>query len=123
LPEETRGPKLTVKSSARFQTSRRHVPEGGRVAFSGKIRHLGARIPAGGKLLELQVREGPGTWNTVREAFYTRASGAYRLTYRFGRFYRDDVRYRFRVKVAREQGWPYKAPVRSAPRTVTVQAH
>ena len=43
--------------------------------------------------------------------------------YRFGRFYRKDYTFKFRVKVAREQGWPYRAPVSSRTRKVTVKAH
>jgi hypothetical protein len=113
---------LTVRSRASFRTSRERVAEGGRVVFAGRIGHYAARMPAGGKLIELQVRESAGRWNTVREAFHTEASGRYRLGYRFGRFYESDARFRFRVKVAREQGWPYKAPVRSVARTVVVLA-
>ncbi len=114
--------RLTVRSQATFTRSRARVREGGRVVFAGKVGHFGARIPAGGKLIELQVREAVGRWNTVREAFHTEPSGRYRFGYRFGRFYDTDARFKFRVKVAREQGWPYKAPVRSRPRTVTVLA-
>ena len=78
--------------------------------FAGKVGHFGARIPRGGKLVELQVREDAGRWNTVREAFHTDASGHFELRYRFGRFYETDASFVFRIKVAREQGWPYKAP-------------
>jgi hypothetical protein len=114
--------RLNVKSKASFRTSRRRVPEGRRVVFRGKVRHFGARIPAGGKLVELQVREGPRRWNTVRQAFYTGPSGRYHLGYTFGRFYQTDAAFRFRLKVTREQGWPYKAPVRSKSRKVRVLA-
>jgi hypothetical protein len=86
------------------------------------VGHVGARIPIGGKLIELQVREGADRWNTVREAFYTKPNGHYRLAYRFGRFYLADAVFRFRAKVAREQGWPYKAPAQSRSRRVTVLA-
>jgi hypothetical protein len=122
LGAETEAGSLLVRSRASFRTSKRRVPEGERVVFKGKVGHVGARIPVGGKLIELQVREGAGRWNTVREAFYTKPSGRYRLAYRFGRFYLSDAVFRFRTKVAREQGWPYKAPVRSRSRQVTVLA-
>ena len=121
-PLEQVAGQLTVRSRASFRTSRERVPEGGRVVFAGRIGHYAARMPVGGKLIELQVRESAGRWNTVREAFHTEPSGRYRLGYRFGRFYESDARFRFRVKVAREQAWPYKAPVRSTARTVVVLA-
>jgi hypothetical protein len=111
-----------VRSKASFRTSRKRVPEGEKIVFKGKVGHVGARIPVGGKLIELQVQEGAGRWNTVREAFYTKPSGRYRLAYRFGRFYVADAVFMFRAKIAREQGWPYKAPVRSRSRQVTVLA-
>jgi hypothetical protein len=122
LPAETEAGSLRVRSKASFRTSRKRVPEGEKVVFKGKVGHVGARIPVGGKLIELQVHEGVGRWNTVREAFYTQPSGRYRLAYRFGRFYLTDAVFRFRAKIAREQGWPYKAPVRSRARQVTVLA-
>jgi hypothetical protein len=114
--------RLTVRSRASFRVSASKVSEGGRVVFAGKVGHFGARIPVGGKLVELQVEESPGRWNTVREAFHTQASGRFRLGYRFGRFYETDARFKFRIKVAREQGWPYKAPATSQTRRVTVLA-
>jgi hypothetical protein len=112
---------LLVNSRAQFRVSRTSVKEGHKVRFSGRVGHLGARVPPGGKLIELQVRERPGRWNTVREAFNTNSSGQYRLSYRFGRFYVKDARFRFRVKVTREQGWPYKTPVQSKQRKVIVR--
>jgi hypothetical protein len=122
LPAHTEAGSLRVRSKASFRTSRKRVPEGEKVVFKGKVGHVGARIPVGGKLIELQVREGVGRWNTVREAFYTKPSGRYRFAYRFGSFYLADAVFMFRAKVAREQGWPYKAPVRSRARQVTVLA-
>lgn len=120
LDEQTSAGSLAVKTRAGFETSRSRVPEGESVVFKGRIGRLGARIPNGGKLLELQVRERAGRWNTVREAFTTNARGRYRLRYRFGKFYAYNTRFRFRVKVARQSDWPYKAPVSSAARKVTV---
>jgi hypothetical protein len=121
LPDDTRAGRLRVRTKATFHLSRSHVPEGRRVVFRGRVAHLAARIPAGGKLIELQVKDG-SRWETVRQAFYTRATGRYTLRYRFARFYASDVSYRFRVKVLREQGWPYKAPVKSRLRKLVVKA-
>lgn len=122
LPTGAEAGELTVRSYASFDTERRSVPEGSRVVFRGQVGRLGARIPDGGKLIELQVKESRGRWNTVREAFHTNPGGRYALAYRFGRFYQADAVFTFRVKVAREQGWPYEAPVRSRQRKLTVRA-
>jgi len=114
--------RMVVRSHATFATSRRRVLEGGLVAFRGRVLHYGARIPPSGKLVELQVKEGAHQWNTVQQAIHSNSKGRYHLHYRFGTFYRSNVQYRFRVKVDREQAWPYRAPVRSRARAVTVVA-
>jgi hypothetical protein len=103
-----------VRSRASFQTSRRSLPEGETLKFTGRVGHFGARIPAGGKLIELQVRVRSGRWDTVGEAFRTNERGFYQRTYRFGHQYAQDTQFKFRVKVRREARWPYK-------RTNTVQ--
>jgi hypothetical protein len=121
LGAQASGGRVSVSTKASFKVSRARVPEGNDVVFKGKVRSRGARIPRGGKLLELQVRQRAGRWITVREAFRTRSSGRYRMRYRFGRFYAFDTRFRFRVKIAREADWPYR-PVKSRPRSVTVLA-
>ena len=121
LPDVTQAGNMRVKTKATFHLSRRQVPEGHRVAFKGRVGHLAARIPAGGKLVELQVKDG-NNWQTVRHPFYTRPNGKYRLRYRFARFYIRNVRYRFRVRVLRERSWPYKAPVSSRVRKLVVKA-
>ena len=111
---------FNVRSGVRFRTSSKRVRPGKPVTFGGKVKHGGASIPRGGKLVELQVKEGAKRWGTVKEAFSTREDGRYSLRYRFGEFYTRPVSFKFRVKVTREQGWPYKAPVRSRARAVTV---
>ena len=100
--------RLQVRTKATLHLSRPRVHAGGHVAFRGRIKHYAARIPDGGKLLELQVKAGRA-WDTVRHPIYTNARGHYRLRYHFQRFYTRNVRYRFRVKVLRERGWAYKA--------------
>lgn len=112
---------LAVRTKVGLRLSRRHVPEGRRVVFKGRVRHYAARIPDGGKLVELQVRNGH-SWDTVRHVIHTNADGKYRVRYRFARFYTSNVRYRFRLKVLREQGWAYKAPAKSKSRRVVVEA-
>lgn len=97
-----------VRSRASLRTSRESVPAGKTVRFKGRVRHFGARIPSGGKLLELQVRVKTGRWQTVGESFRTNEEGVYRRSYRFGRHYGQDALFRFRLKVKREANWPYK---------------
>jgi hypothetical protein len=112
---------VRVKTKATLHLSRPRVPEGRAVVFRGRVAHMAARIPAGGKLVELQVKDGRH-WHTVRQAFYTRANGHFRMRYRFARFYTSNVAYRFRARVLRELGWPYKAPVSSRVRRLVVKA-
>ncbi len=121
-PHETAARHLHVRSRSSFEASRARIREGRAIEFSGKVGHFGAHIPSGGKLVELQVREGRARWNTVREAFHTDSSGRFSLRYRFGTFYDANARFVFRVKVAREQAWPYKSPGRSRSLEVTVVA-
>lgn len=99
---------LTVKSRATFKVPRKSVPEGSAATFKGKVGHFGARIPSGGKLVELQVRLKTGRWDTVGQAFRTNEKGRYKRQYRFGKHYNQDAVFRFRVKVAKEANWPYK---------------
>lgn len=110
-----------VRSRASLRTSRESIPAGETLYFTGSVRHFGARIPAGGKLLELQVRVKTGRWQTVGEAFRTSEDGAYRRSYRFGKQYTQDALFRFRLKVKREANWPYKR-TNTSHRTVVVRA-
>ena len=110
-----------VRSRASLETSRDSIPAGGTLYFDGKVRHFGARIPAGGKLLELQVRVKTGRWQTVGESFRTNENGAYQRSYRFGKQYTQDALFRFRLKVKRESNWPYKR-TNTGHRTVVVRA-
>jgi hypothetical protein len=121
LPDGTRVGRLQVKTKATLRLSRSKVKEGHRVAFKGRVGHLAARIPAGGKLAELEVKNGKN-WQTVQHPFYTRPDGKFKLHYRFARFYTSNVRYRFRVRVLREHDWPYKAPTSSRVRQLVVKA-
>jgi hypothetical protein len=99
---------FTVRSRASFELADKTVPEGGAATFKGKVSHHGARIPAGGKLIELQVRVKTGHWETVGQAFRTNGKGRYVRHYRFGKQYTQDALFHFRVKVQREGNWPYK---------------
>lgn len=121
LPSTARRRKLAVVGRARLRLSRKRVKAGGRARFRGRIGIRGARVPAPGKVVELQVREkGKRRYRTVRQALHTSARGRLRTSYRFGRFYRTPVRYQFRLKITRQAKWPYRAPSHSRPRTLTV---
>lgn len=121
LSAERSAGSFLVRSKASFETSRDVLPEGERVAFEGRVRHFGARVPKGGKLIELQVRIGKHRWDTVREAFRTDSTGRFRLGYRFGQHYETDARFTFRVKIQEEGDWPFERST-SAHREVTVKA-
>jgi hypothetical protein len=74
-----------------------------------------------GKLVELQVRGGGiRRYRTIRQAFRTDPGGRWRMRYRFDRFYRRPTRFRFRVEVTPEAGWPYLTPAVSRSRVLTV---
>jgi len=114
--------RLNVRGAASLSVSRRRVEAGGRVVFRGSVGRFGARLPGGGKLVELQVKGGGiGRYRTVREAFHTDGRGRYRMRYGFERFYDRRTRFTFRLKVTRESRWPYAAPTRSRARDLTVR--
>ncbi len=99
--------------------AKRKVRAGRRLKFKGVVAHDGALLPAGGKLVEVQVRVGR-RWRAVTGSKRTRSNGAYRLKYRFGEFYTRPTRFKFRTKLVPEQGWPFTAPVYSNRRKVKV---
>lgn len=113
--------RLTVDGRASLKLSARRVRAGRRVRFVGGVEHLGAALPAAGKLVELQARErGSKRWRTIRQAVRTDERGRLRSAYRFGRFYTEPTVYRFRLKVTPENGWPYRSPTFSAGRRLRV---
>ena len=121
LPSAARPRKLAVEGMARLRLARHRVRAGGRVRFRGRVGARGARIPAPGKVVELQVREpGAARFRTVRRALHTGRLGRLRTSYRFGRFYRRPTTFRFRLRVTAEAGWPYRAPSHSRARGLTV---
>jgi hypothetical protein len=121
LPSHADPIRLGVRGSARMTVSARHVHAGRRVKFAGTVGSFGARVPAAGKLVELQVRGGGvKRFRTVREAFRTDGRGRWRMSYGFDRFYDSPTRFRFRLKVTPENRWPYLEPAHSATRALTV---
>lgn len=113
---------LGVRGKATLSVSARRVQAGGRAVFSGVVGRFGARLPAAGKLVELQVRGGGVRhFRTVRHAFRTDERGGWRIAYGFARFYDRPSKFRFRLNVPAESRWPYLGPTTSAVRRLTVR--
>jgi len=104
---------LKVPASSSIRVNHQHVLNGQSVMFSGRMRTL--PVPAGGKLVELQTALG-GRWQTFRTTRTDRA-GHWKLPYGFART-RGVQRYRFRVRLAHEAGYPFADGVT---RTIQVQ--
>lgn len=99
---------------------RRRVSAGHSAHFTGAVGRYFARVPAGGKLVELQYKKRAKTWNTADEAIGTTGHGKVSISYRFRRFYKEPVTFVFRLKVTREARWPYRVPASSKAVHVTV---
>jgi hypothetical protein len=108
LPAEDAVGKFAVKGGASFRISADEIREGSPITFAGKVRHRGARIPAGGKLVEVQYRLKTGRQRTLKEPFRTEPDGSYRLSYRFSKALTADALFHFRVKLRNEGNWPFK---------------
>lgn len=112
-------PRLEVRGKVGLKVTHRKVRPGKTTRFKGRVAKLGANVPGGGKLVEVQVRV-RNQWRTVDKALRTNGKGQFNLRYRFGRFYNQPVTFKFRAVVLNESVWPYKAPTKSKRRTVTV---
>jgi hypothetical protein len=122
LGSASRPRKLAVAGKVSLRLGKRSVRAGKRARFRGRIGTRGARVPAPGKVVELQVRErGERRFRTVEDAIHSGRRGQVRTSYRFGRFYTSPARFQFRLKVTRQARWPYRAPTHSRPRTLTVK--
>jgi hypothetical protein len=93
---------VSVRADTSLRVSRRRVLNGQRVMFSGRV--LSVPVPAGGKLIQLEVRLS-GRWQTFRSA-HTDAKGRWAVGYRFKRT-RGVQHYRFRVELPPEAGYPF----------------
>lgn len=120
LGEEEAGLDLRVRGKARLRLSRRRVRAGKSVNFKGRVKRYFARIPPGGKLVEVQVKSG-NSWTTLEQARGTNRKGRIKLRHRFRGFYTEPVTFTFRLKVTRENGWPYHGAATSQKRRLTVR--
>jgi hypothetical protein len=105
--------KLRVPAATSAMVSRRRVRNGKAVTFRGRVR--GLPVPAAGKLVEIQVRF-TDRWQTFRTT-RSDALGRWSSRYRFQRT-RGVQRYRFRVRLPKEAGYPFET---SVSRTLAVQ--
>ncbi len=110
---------FNVRGAAKLKASRRKVRAGRWVAFRGRVKRYFARIPRGGKLVEVQVKAGQ-QWTTLQEAVGTDDRGRVKLRHRFRGFYTEPVTFTFRLKATRENGWPYRGAAVSRKQRVTV---
>jgi hypothetical protein len=111
--------RLSVRTGAKLGLTHTHVSEGRAITFKGRVERLGARIPAGGKLVQIQYQDPiSGRWATVRNPFRTKSDGRFSFKYGFGTHYVQDVAIRFRLKVPSELGWPYRGTHTGARRVI-----
>jgi hypothetical protein len=93
---------IVVPAVSTLRASRHRILNGQSVTFSGQVRS--APIPAGGKLIQLEVRL-PAGWQTFR-TLRTDQSGRWALRYPFTRT-RGTQSYRVRVAIPREAGYAF----------------
>src|SRR4051794_17990145 len=93
---------MTVPALTSLRVNRRRLLNGQAARFTGRVRTL--PTPAGGKLVELQVRLS-GRWQTFRTT-RTDTAGRWAIQYRFKRT-RGVQRFRFRARLPREADYPF----------------
>lgn len=110
----TRPLRLAVRSGVRLRASSALARVGGRpIVFRGRVAAGGAKIPTGGKSVQLQFRLPGLPWSEFRTV-RTDPRGAFRYAYRFADDDSRGVRFQFRAFVPAQAGWPYE-PAGSAP--------
>jgi hypothetical protein len=105
---------MPVRACVTLHVSARVAKVGGRpIVFRGRVRHVGAKLPAEGVPVQLQFRLPGLSWSEFRTV-QTDRRGAFRLPYRFADDDSRGVRFRFRAFVAARAGWAF-APAGSSP--------
>lgn len=108
---------LLVPGTTTLRASKRRILNGQTVSFRGRVRSL--PIPAGGKIVELQVYQGKKKgWTTFR-SLRTDATGRWRQRYTFEHTVCLD-RWRIRARVPSEGGYPFEDGA-SRPVRITVK--
>jgi hypothetical protein len=100
---QTRDVHVRVRASSTIRVDRKSVVNGEAVTFTGKLR--GGFLPGSGKLMELQFFD-RGKWRTFRTFRAAPSDGRWSYSYRFDGT-RGTRRYRFRVRIPKEGGYPY----------------
>ena len=96
--------RLGVRAASSISVDRHRVVNGEGVTFRGRL--SGRPFPASGKLIEVQARA-RGRWLTFGTTRAQATTGRWSLPYRFSAT-RGTVRYRFRVRIPKESGYPYE---------------
>ena len=104
LLHRSRAVSLRVPASATIHAARASLSGQGSIRFSGRLRALGAALPPGGKIVDLQASQ-RGRWSTVAT---TRTRGAYGAWSAVARFRGTPGRYPVRLRIRREALFPYE---------------
>jgi protocatechuate 3,4-dioxygenase beta subunit len=96
---------IKVAATSTLDTSRNSVVNGDEIVLRGRV--LGRPLPAFGKLVQLQAYS-RGRWLTFATPRASATSARWSYRYRFTAT-RGTVRYRFRIRVPQEAGFPYAA--------------
>lgn len=111
-------PRLNVRGKVKLKATNKRVKPGKTTIFKGRVAKGGAKIPGGGKLVEVQVRVG-NKWKVLEKSQRTNGKGKFKLRYRFARFYTQRTQFQFRAVVLRDDTWPY-LPAKSKRQRVTI---
>lgn len=95
--------RLRVRASTSLGVNHRSVVTGNYVHFRGHLR--GGWLPAGGVLVELQVRT-RGKWRTFAQPRASGTNGRWSYQYRFETI-RGRASFRFRARIRRQRGYPF----------------
>jgi hypothetical protein len=94
---------LRVKATSTMRVNRHHVHNGDDVTFHGRLQ--GRPIPAGGKIVELQVYS-RRRWRTFGTARANETTGLWSYRYRFEAIL-GRVSFRFRARIRKEATYPF----------------
>ena len=105
LLHRTRSVSLHVPAGSTIKASRTRLFGTGTVRFRGRLGLLGARLPAGGKIVVLEAEQ-HGHWTTVAS---TRARGAKGAWHAEAHFRGNPGTFPVRLRIPREAVFPYDA--------------
>jgi hypothetical protein len=95
---------LRVKATSSLRVNHHHVVNGDTVTFHGRLK--GQPLPAGGKLVELQVHT-RGLWRTFASTRADAATGLWSYQYRFDAI-TGRVSFGFRARIRKEATYPFE---------------